>query len=115
MWKRLSVVWAVVKGDARLLWYALQHPGSPGWLKLGTAGLVLYLVSPVDFIPDVIPFFGVMDDIVVVPLAMRWLLKQLPAQVRADIERRARGEADVDVSTAPRGSKPATTVVEEVR
>jgi uncharacterized membrane protein YkvA (DUF1232 family) len=114
MWKRLSVLWAVVKGDARLLWFALQHPGSPGWLKLGTAGLVLYLVSPVDFIPDVVPFFGVMDDIVVVPLAMRWLLKQLPAHVRADIERRARGETDVDVSTAS-GGKPAATVVEEVR
>ena len=55
-----------------------------------------------------------MDDIVVVPLAMRWLLKQLPAQVRADIERRARGEADVDVSSA-RGGKSASDIIEEVR
>ena len=114
MWKRISVIWAVVKGDARLLWFALQHPESPGWLKLGTAGLVLYLISPIDLIPDVVPVFGMMDDIVLVPLAMRWLLKQLPDKIRADIERRAQGTKDVDVTPA-RAAKSAADVVEEVR
>jgi uncharacterized membrane protein YkvA (DUF1232 family) len=85
MWKRLSVIWSVVKGDARLLWLALRHPHSPGWLKAAVAGLVLYLVSPVDLIPDVIPVLGVMDDIVLLPLAINWLLKRLPANVRRDI------------------------------
>ena len=45
MWKRLSVVWSLVKGDAKLLWYALQHPEAPAWLKWGTVAVVLYLVS----------------------------------------------------------------------
>ena len=89
MWKRLSVIWSLVKGDARLLWYALQHPQSPPWLKWGTAGVVLYLVSPVDLIPDVIPVIGLLDDIILVPLAIRWLLKHLPANIRDDISRRA--------------------------
>ena len=93
MWKRLSVIWSLVKGDARLLWYALQHPQSPPWLKWGTAGVVLYLVSPVDLIPDVIPVIGLLDDIILVPLAIRWLLKNLPANIRDDIARRA-GRAD---------------------
>lgn len=89
MWKRLSLVWAVVKGDARLLWLALQHPQAPKWLKLGAVGIVLYLLSPVDLIPDVVPFFGVMDDIVLVPLAVRWLYKRLPESLRAEVEARA--------------------------
>jgi len=84
-WKRLSVLWSVVKGDARQLWRALRHPQSPGWLKLGTAGLMLYLISPVDLIPDVVPLLGVIDDMVILPLALRWMLGRLPAQVRADI------------------------------
>ncbi len=84
-WKRLSVIWSVVKGDARLLWRALRHPLAPGWLKAACAGLVLYLLSPVDLIPDVIPVLGVMDDLVIVPLAINWLLKRLPASIRADI------------------------------
>lgn len=86
MWKRLAVLWSVVRGDARLLWRALRHPLAPGWLKLGTVGIVLYLVSPVDLIPDMIPFVGVLDDIVLVPVAMRYMLKRLPAGLRADIE-----------------------------
>ena len=86
MWKRLAVLWTIVRGDARLLWRALRHPLSPGWLKGGAALIVLYVVSPIDLIPDVIPFFGVIDDIVLVPLAIRFLLKRLPAAVLADIK-----------------------------
>jgi uncharacterized membrane protein YkvA (DUF1232 family) len=85
MFKRISVLWSLVKGDARLLWRALRHPQAPGWLKLGTLGIVLYVLSPVDLIPDVIPVIGVLDDIVLVPLAIRFLLNRLPARLRADI------------------------------
>lgn len=93
MWKRLSVLWTVVKGDARLLWHALQHPQAPGWLKLGSLGLVVYLLSPVDLIPDFIPVLGLMDDVVLIPLAMHWLLSRLPADIRQHAERRAAGGA----------------------
>ncbi|MBE7419661.1 MAG: DUF1232 domain-containing protein [Ideonella sp.] len=89
MWKRVSILWAVVRGDARVLWHALRHPQAPRWLKLGVLGIVLYLISPVDLIPDVVPVFGVVDDLVVVPLAIRWLLRRLPPALRAEAERRA--------------------------
>lgn len=89
MWKRLSLLWLVVKGDAKRLWYALQHPDSPGWLKGGTALLLLYLISPIDLIPDMIPVFGVLDDVIVIPAAIRWMLKRLPVHVRDHVERRA--------------------------
>ena len=85
MLQRLSLLWSLVKGDARLLWRAVRHPQSPGWLKLGTLGIALYLLSPIDVIPDVIPFIGVLDDIVLVPLAIRFLLNRLPAHLRTDI------------------------------
>jgi uncharacterized membrane protein YkvA (DUF1232 family) len=106
MWKRLSVVWSLFKGDAKLLWYALQHPEAPGWLKWGTVAVVLYLVSPVDFIPDLIPVLGVMDDIVLVPLAIRWLLKRLPETIRRDIERRASGKFGAEVIDVAEAVKP---------
>lgn len=85
MWKRLAVLWTVIRGDARLLWLALKHPLQPRWLKPVVALMALYVLSPVDFVPDFIPLLGVVDDIVLVPLAMRWLLGRLPAAVRADI------------------------------
>ena len=86
MWKRLAVLWSVVRGDARLLWLALKHPLSPRWLKPAVGLMVLYVLSPVDLIPDVIPVLGLLDDVVLVPLAIRFVLKRLPARVRADIE-----------------------------
>jgi uncharacterized membrane protein YkvA (DUF1232 family) len=89
MWKRLVRLWAVVRGDARVLWFALQHPQAPIWLKVGCLAIVVYLLSPVDFIPDVIPLFGLIDDLVLVPLAMRWLLRLLPAHIREAAQSRA--------------------------
>lgn len=105
MWKRLSLLWAVVKGDARRLWFALQHPASPPWLKLGAVGIALYLISPVDLIPDVLPVIGVVDDLVLIPLAIRFLLGRLPREVREDVERRAGGRTET----------PMADVVDEAR
>jgi uncharacterized membrane protein YkvA (DUF1232 family) len=78
MWKRLTVLWSVARGDARRLWFALRHPLAPAWLKAGTALLVLYVLSPIDLLPDVLPVIGIVDDLVLVPLAIRWMLNRLP-------------------------------------
>ena len=89
MWKRLTLLWTVVRGDARQLWFALRHPAAPGWLKLGALGIALYLISPIDLLPDALPFIGVVDDIVLVPLAMRWLLSRLPPGIAQASRQRA--------------------------
>lgn len=89
MWKRLPLLWTVLRGDARQLWFALRHPAAPRWLKLGTAMVALYLVSPIDIIPEFIPFVGLLDDVVLVPLAIRWMLGRLPPEVaQATFDRR---------------------------
>ena len=91
MWKRLTLLWTLLRGDARQLWFAVRHPAAPGWLKLGTALIALYLLSPVDLIPDALPVIGWVDDLVLVPLAIRWLLKRLPPDIaRATSARRSR-------------------------
>jgi len=90
MWKRLTVLWSVVRGDARQLWFALRHPGSPGWLKLGTALVVLYLFSPIDLLPDALPLIGVVDDLVLVPLAIRFMLNRLPPHIAQAVAGRRR-------------------------
>ena len=85
--KRVSVLWSVVRGDARQLWRALRHPQAPGWLKPAALLLVAYAIWPIDLIPDFIPGLGVVDDIVLIPLAIRFLLDRLPLGLRADIGR----------------------------
>jgi len=81
MWKRLALLWTLVRTDARRLWFALRHPAAPGWLKVGAALIVAYVISPIDLLPDVLPVIGVVDDLVLVPLAIRWLLNRLPPEI----------------------------------
>ena len=85
--KRLALLWTLVRGDAGRLWRALRHPQAPLWLKVGTAGLVIYIISPIDLIPDLIPFLGIADDLVLVPLGVRFLLSKLPSNIRDDVTR----------------------------
>ncbi|MDI1239339.1 MAG: DUF1232 domain-containing protein [Polaromonas sp.] len=91
MFKRLTLLWVLLRGDARRLWTALRHPQAPGWLKWGTALIALYLISPIDLIPDVLPFVGVVDDLVLVPLAIHWLLKRLPPGLAEPVSTRRAG------------------------
>ncbi|TQN41913.1 uncharacterized protein DUF1232 [Blastococcus colisei] len=39
------------------------------WLLLG------YLLSPVDLVPDIVPVLGYADDVVVVAVALRWVVR----------------------------------------
>ncbi len=88
MLKRLTALWSVLRGDARQLWFALRHPAAPGWLKVGTGLIALYLLSPVDIVPDWLPVIGVIDDLVLVPLAIRWMLRRLPPEIAQAAGRR---------------------------
>jgi len=85
MFKRVALLWSLFRGEARTLWRALRHDHTPGWFKLGVAFIVLYVVSPIDIIPEFIPFVGAVDDVLVLTVGVRWLLSRLPAHIVADI------------------------------
>jgi len=68
-------VWRMSKSDLRLLWFALKHKERPKWLMPAAALLALYAVSPLNF---AIPVVGVIDDMMIVPMALHFLLKCLP-------------------------------------
>jgi uncharacterized membrane protein YkvA (DUF1232 family) len=55
------------------LWRAFMAPGTPWHLKALMLLVPLYLVSPIDLIPDFIPFAGWLDDLVIVPLLVNWI------------------------------------------
>jgi uncharacterized membrane protein YkvA (DUF1232 family) len=47
-------------------------------------GLLAYLVSPIDLVPDFIPVLGHLDDVLVAVLVLRWLGRSLEAGGMAD-------------------------------
>lgn len=105
MWKRLTALWFLVRTDAKRLWYALRHPQAPGWLKAGTVLVLLYVLSPVDLIPDMIPIVGLLDDLIVVPTVVRWMLGRLPPQIREYAQERAAGRVASAGSSDDQASK----------
>ena len=93
--RRLSVIWLILRSDAKRLWYALIHRQTPAWFKVGVVAVALYLLSPFDLIPDVLLVLGLVDDIVLAPLVLRWLFMRLPVQIREYANARANGASTV--------------------
>ena len=78
---RLLKLSRLVAKDMRLVYFALRHPRRPFWLAPALILLGLYALDPVNF---AIPFVGVVDDLVFIPLVLHFvLLKLLPAEIRA--------------------------------
>jgi uncharacterized membrane protein YkvA (DUF1232 family) len=46
---------------------------TPRAARIALAGLVVWLASPIDLIPEFIPVIGPLDDIVVAAIVLRWV------------------------------------------
>ncbi len=56
----------------------LFHPRIPTWRKLVALGALFYVLSPLDLLPGAaIPVLGWFDDMAVVYLAWKWIVRQL--------------------------------------
>jgi uncharacterized membrane protein YkvA (DUF1232 family) len=66
--------------------YAIRDPRTPWHLRLAGAGLLLYLASPIDLIPLMVPLFGILDDLILVPWGLSRVVGRLPEEARAEAE-----------------------------
>ena len=64
-----------------LLKRLLADPRVPRKSKLILGGTVLYLVSPLDVVPDFVPGLGQLDDVVVALLALHSILNRVDDEV----------------------------------
>lgn len=82
---------------AKLLWGLYKDDRVP----LSSKGLLLaaigYIISPVDLIPDFIPWLGQLDDVALFLLVWQIFKSRCPAEVwQEHLERIRRGESDFD-------------------
>lgn len=76
---RLLRLWRLVAGDLRLLWFALRHPRRPIWLWPVAVVLLLYALDPINF---ALPFAGLIDDFVLLPLLVHLVVRLLPTEIK---------------------------------
>jgi uncharacterized membrane protein YkvA (DUF1232 family) len=58
-----------------------RDPRVPRRAKLAVACAGLYVLSPIDLIPEFLPVIGPLDDVVVVALAFRYAARRVPRDV----------------------------------
>lgn len=60
-------------------------PWAARFLILAT---LAYVLSPIDLIPDFIPVLGLLDEVILVPLALKLIFRLIPGPVLAEYEGR---------------------------
>jgi uncharacterized membrane protein YkvA (DUF1232 family) len=58
-----------------------RDPRVPRKAKLAVAFAGLWVLSPIDLIPEFLPVIGPLDDVVVVALALRYAARKVPREV----------------------------------
>jgi uncharacterized membrane protein YkvA (DUF1232 family) len=69
----------VVPDVVRLLRALLVDRTTPLDVRIVLGGLLVWIVSPIDLIPEFIPVLGPLDDVVVAVVAMRYVRRRLGA------------------------------------
>jgi len=77
-----------------------QDKTCPALPRLLLAALLLYVLSPVDLIPDAIPILGLLDEVVIVPLVFWLALRLLPAGRWESYRARARQGLAAETGTS---------------
>src|SRR5262245_26271563 len=57
-----------------------RDPRVPRRAKLAVAFAGLWVISPIDLIPEFLPVIGPLDDVVVVALALRYAARKVPRE-----------------------------------
>ncbi|MGH9754817.1 MAG: YkvA family protein [Blastocatellia bacterium] len=72
---------ALIPNFLKLLYRLFKDSRAPLAEKALLAGTIIYVVSPLDFIPDLIPFIGQVDDLYLVALVVLRLLSRTNDEV----------------------------------
>ena len=95
-------------GIPRLIMRLMMDRRVPLWLKIvPTAVAAIYIISPIDFVPDFLPFLGRIDDLLALAVAGLLLILLAPRDVLMELAGGSRARRD---SSADAGS--GATIIE---
>jgi len=113
IFKPSGITWRLGKCDPTLilrdglaLYVAARDPRTPRLAKLLALLVAAYALSPIYLIPDVIPVLGMLDELILLPIAIALIARLIPADVMA--ESRAAAQAMVE---KPRSKAGAAIII----
>lgn len=78
-----------LKLELHALSLAYRDPRVPWHAKALLVLVLAYALSPIDLIPDFIPIFGYVDDLVLLPIGIYFAVRMIPGEVLAECRRQA--------------------------
>lgn len=70
-----------LKKQTLTVYFASRDPNLSMHIKIIAIIVVAYALSPIDLIPDFIPIFGLLDDIIIVPLGLALIIHLTPPEI----------------------------------
>ena len=78
--KKAGVLAEIIK-NAKLAWRLMVDPRVSPWLKAIPPATLLYLLFPIDFLPDPVLGLGQLDDIAVILLGVKLFIELCPQEI----------------------------------
>lgn len=86
--EKLKLKAKLIKQNLTVLIYAYKDKRTPILPKLIIGFTVGYMLSPIDLIPDFIPILGLLDDLIIVPLLIKFSIKLIPKEIMDDAKKK---------------------------
>lgn len=79
-----------IKENFFIIFYAFSDKRTPFYIKIFIIFTFIYLLSPIDIIPETFFPFGLFDDAAIVPAFFYFIYNNIPADLAADFREKAR-------------------------
>lgn len=89
-----------INAEIYALYLSARHPQVRWYVPLLLAFLVGYAISPIDLVPDLVPVFGFLDDVVLVALGFNLAYQLVSKHILGQARLRALEELSLHGETA---------------
>jgi len=106
--------WREMWRQARLVWQLIRSPEVPLYLKILPALALVYILVPTDFIPDVFPVIGQLDDLTALLVGAKVFIELAPQDVVAKHIRAMRQTTSSHEVEVESGARPSTDAADSI-
>ncbi|WP_291125087.1 YkvA family protein [Flavobacterium sp. UBA6031] len=85
-----------LKTEILAIYLSMKDCRTPLLAKIIIILTISYALSPIDLIPDFIPFFGYLDDLIILPLLINASIKLIPNEVLVDCRIKAKENININ-------------------